>query len=317
MTLKFPNFFVVGAAKAGTTSFYHYLNEHPDIYLSPIKEPHFFCTDIRFENFISRFQKETYIDFPEYFSRTTLAPKHIAFIANRKDYLSLFREVAEQKVIGEVSSGYLYSQTAAKNIKEEVPNAKIVMILRHPVERAFSHFLMDLKVGLVPTSKFREAVNADVLSTEKGWGVSSLYVELGMYYEQVKRYLDLFPEENVKIVLFDDFKVNTRGVMSEIYGFLGVDDNLALDIRSKFNKAMVPRFPRLHTVFSQTGLKRKLVSAMPKILKEPLKDVLMVTAEHLKLTKQDIDFAWPIFEHDVKKLAILIGKDLSHWNPQA
>ena len=317
MIPKSPNFFVVGAAKAGTTSLYHYLNEHSDIYLSPIKEPHFFCTDIRYENFRSSFQKESHIDFPEYFSRPTLDPKHIAFVANRNDYLSLFREVAEQKVIGEVSTGYLYSQTAAKNIRAGVPDAKIVMILRHPVERAFSHFLMDLKRGMAPASKFREAVAADVLRREKGWGVSSLYVELGMYYEQVKRYLDIFPRENVKIVLFDDFKANTRGSISEIYGFLGVDDTLALDIRSKSNEAMVPRFPRLHALFAQTGMKRTLVSAMPKALKERLKNSLLVTAEHLKLTERDIDFAWLFFEDDIQKLSGLLAIDLSHWNPYA
>jgi hypothetical protein len=136
-----------------------------------------------------------------------------------------------------------------------------------------------------------------------------------MYYAQVKRYLDIFPPENVKVILFDDFKVDTIEVMSQIYKFLEVDEELALKVHSKFNKAVVPRFPRLHAWLVQTRLKRQLVSMMPKTLKQKIKDAYLVTAEQMKLTDQDISFAWPFFADDVKKLSALLGKDLSKWEP--
>ena len=125
MTL--PTFFIVGAPKAGTTSLYHYLEEHPEVYMSPIKETNFFSSKQMQE-------QELYYD---------ATP-----IQSKNQYLELFKDVSQEKQVGEASVSYLYYTGVAKKILEFNPKAKIVIMLRNPVDRAFSHFLMDKRLGL-------------------------------------------------------------------------------------------------------------------------------------------------------------------------
>jgi len=145
--MKYPSFFVVGAAKAGTSSLYFYLKQHPEIYMSPIKETFYFCTDIREKNFKTPFKIKNNWDIHSYLNQSKLEEKHLAYIEEWEDYIQLFREANNENAIGEVCNGYLYSKVTAGNIISKIPNGKIIMILRNPIERAFSHFLMDLRDG--------------------------------------------------------------------------------------------------------------------------------------------------------------------------
>jgi len=161
MKEKLPNFFIVGAAKAGTTSLYNYLKQHPDIYMSPIKEPNYFAKDIDINLFRKDYKKTALIDTQKYFSKPKLEELHLAFITELEDYIKLFQKVSNEKVIGETSVSYLYSKVAAKEIKKLVPDAKIVIILRDPIERAYSHYLMNLKEGLITERNFIKEILVD------------------------------------------------------------------------------------------------------------------------------------------------------------
>ena len=145
---KLPNLFVVGAAKSGTTAIYNFLDQHPDIYMSPLKEPHFFCDDIRRENFSKQYKRRTRFNIDAYLSNKKLSKKHIAYLNNITHYLELFREHSDEKYLGEVSNGYLFSTVAAQNIYNFNPNAKIIMILRDPCERAFSQWSREHQANL-------------------------------------------------------------------------------------------------------------------------------------------------------------------------
>lgn len=308
-----PDFFIVGAAKAGTTSLYNYLKLHPEVYFSPIKEPHYFSTDIKLEEMRSDFKKKVFIDIGEYINNNLGSPRHGAFVRDETHYQQLFSLVKNEKRIGESSVSYLYSQVAATKIKAFNPEAKIVIILRNPVERAFSHYLMDLRIGY-ETRNFIEAVNADIQKDKKGWGQSHLYVELGLYYEQVKRYLEVYSPGNIKIILHDDFKKFPKKVLSDVYSFLGVSDKSEeIDFSVRHNKAELPK-SRILQKFEKTPLMQKvLADFIPGALRRKLKSGFYSTENLPGLTIEDRKSLHHYFSEDIKKLSELVGRDLSAW----
>ena len=120
-----PNFFIVGAPRAGTTSLYRYLRRHPQVFMPAVKEPHFFAN-----------------------INPDPDQRHLFPAMDEGQYVRLFRGALHYRAIGEASPSYLVTKGAAERIKARVPNAKIIMLLRDPTERAFSHYLMDIRDGL-------------------------------------------------------------------------------------------------------------------------------------------------------------------------
>jgi hypothetical protein len=215
-----PNFFLVGAAKAGTTSIYEYLSQHPEVFFPCIKEPHFF-TQVR----PSRQQR--------FF---------IHAISDRAEYARLFERAYGFTIIGDASPSYLWHPEVPGRIRAQVPEARIAIILRDPVERAYSHYLMDYREG-VQSLSFYDALIDDMNRQERGWGISFLYFELGQYAEQVKRYLETFPPRQIQIIFFDDLRRNVRCVLNELTEFLQIDTAAIknLDISKKHNSYAAPR----------------------------------------------------------------------------
>ncbi len=310
---KKPNLFVVGAAKAGTTSIYHYLEQHPDIYMSPIKEAHFFSKDIRCRDFKEDYRKESCIDMDKYLSQPVLEKKHIAFIEKADDYIQLYRDVNKEIFRGETSTGYLYSKVAARKIYDFNPDAKIIMVLRNPVERAFSHWLMDLRGDSVYRKSFIGAIENDQKQKEKGWGRNHLYIELGLYYEQVKRYLDIFPREQILILLYDDLKKDQLAFFDKIFKFLNVQP-INIDTSKKHNTASIPKYPFVNSILKKMKLNEFVSSIFPKTLSKKIKSVFMKSSGLPKLTQSDRKFIInQYFKKDIKQLEELIERDLSNW----
>jgi hypothetical protein len=222
-----PNFFLVGAAKAGTTSIYSHLSKHPDVFFPSIKEPHFFTQ-------VCPAPGQEYL---------------IEAINNRSTYLRLYARAAGHTVIGDASPSYLWHPEVPKRIHSAAPESKVAMILRDPVERAYSHYLMDYREG-AQSKPFYEALLADMNRPDKGWGVSYLYYELGLYAEQVARYLETFGSQRVKVLMFDDFNHDPKAVLCEIADFLGIDPApLAnIDTSRKYNSYAAPRNQYLRRV---------------------------------------------------------------------
>src|SRR6185295_6635753 len=237
---KLPNFFIVGAAKSGTTSLYEYLKLHPEVYMAPIKETHHFSTDIDNTKFRPNYARALNKDLSKFLDSDMEEGIFHAFVKDWDEYAKLFKKVNEEKAVGEVTNSYLYSHEAAKNILAKFPKARIVMMLRNPVDRAFSHYLMDLRIGY-ETENFMAAVKKDMARNPKGWGISNLYVEIGMYYEQVKRYIEIFPERQRRIYIFDDFRKDAGAVVKDMFSFLAVDPNVNIDYSQKFNPSFIPK----------------------------------------------------------------------------
>ena len=198
--LPSPNFFIVGAAKAGTTSLHAYLGKHPEVFTSALKEPHYFASfefKPEFDNFLP-------------------------VVRDSRAYQELFRGSEGHKAVGEASPSYLCDPDAAALIKSAIPDARIIISLRNPVQRAFSHYLMEYHSGR-ESLPFDKAVQADLSRCEKGWGVSFQYVELGLYADQVERYLTAFGRSRVLVILFEDLIRDTPSVMRRIAEFLDID----------------------------------------------------------------------------------------------
>jgi len=314
---KTPNFFIVGAAKAGTSFISGYLNRHPAIYISPIKEPHFFSKDIRIPDFRLDYMERVFFDVKEYLKNHTLPRKHIAFIDDLSQYLELFREVKNEKAIGELSTGYLYSNCAAEYLFKFNPDAKIIMILRQPVERAFSHYLMNVRDFWSRDYGFINAIESDFTSSEKGWGKSHLYVELGLYYEQVSRYLKRFPESQVKVFLYEELRDDPAKFIKDLCKFLEVYPH-AVPVNKVViydNISTVPKLKILSAYLPVLEIFRKYIFIyLSENLRKQLKRT-MTSREKLPVMRQDeFEQAMKYFNDDIKKLSILIKIDLQSWH---
>ena len=307
-----PNFFIVGAAKAGTTSLYEYLKQHPDIYFSPVKEPNYFSTDIDTDQFSSTYRKNTILDTESYFSQYPLPTLQLTFVRKSEHYRRLFEEVNNEQAIGEASTSYLFSTEAAANIYHYNPNARILAILRNPVRRAYSHYLMALRYGHTDMG-FYEAIKTDYQKTNKGWGISELFIELGLYFRQLKRYYDIFPPHQIKVLLFDDLVSRPEKVLQECYNFLGVEQRLP-DSFASFNQAQVPRHKSFNKLMTQWGIKKILKNYLPHPLQEKIKSKLFSIAQPGKeIDGKSEAFLHEIYDEDILKTSRLIEKDLSGW----
>ncbi len=306
------NFYIVGAAKSGTTSLYHHLDRHPDVHMSPIKEPHYFCKDIRYENFDKKYQEEVRFDAKKYLKRKVLEKKHIAYIDNFDEYSQLFRERGKEKICGEISTGYLYSKVAAEEIYRFDSNAKIAMVLRDPIERAFSHWMMDLRSNDVCRNSFHEAILKDQENTDGIWGKNHLYIEIGLYHKQVERYFNVFPKEQVLVLLYDDLKSDPVAFFKKLFEFLEIE-NLPIDVDERFNFASLPRYPALDTMIKKARLDRLAAKYFPVSVKKKIKNVLFNKDDLPKLTSRDRGNVISYFEADIILLEELLGRDLSAW----
>lgn len=291
-----PNFFIAGAAKAGTTALWSYLSQHPDIFLSKVKEPHYFFlekSELRFrEDFKNRLGKGN---------------QHQRFINSLEEYLELFPKSPSEKIIGEASASYLYSEKAAKAIFDFNPDAKVLIILRDPIERAFSHYLMNRRMGFSNLS-FIDDFKKDLRKEEKGWGMSHLYLELGLYSEQLKRYISTFPEENLMIILHEELKMNSLEQLNKIAEFLKIE-RFDFKTESRANQAMLPRNRMLLHWAQSSGLGKVLPGSWISSLKG-----LFYNRKNLpQLEQKDRKELLPFFRQDIIKLETLIDKDLKSW----
>lgn len=312
---SYPDFLIVGASKCGTTSLYNYLEAHPDIYMSPIKEPNHFCTDINPENFSEEFkrhERQKKLNLESYLAGP-MDKKHWGYFVTKKtDYKKLFKNRNLEKAAGEVSNSYLYSTNAANQIRKEIPEARIIIMLRNPADRAYSHYLANLRDGKTCLS-FREEIEKDMKKQRKGWGQSYLYLEMGLYYEQVSRYLKIFPTNQVKIYLYEDFKSDTPSLMNDIFKFLQISETSSLTFTEKYNEAKEPVNSRLIYLLSALGIKKVLFNMVPSGLKKKVKSIFFRKQNTKFMSVTDRSYLIEIYREDIIKLSKLIQRDLSSW----
>lgn len=310
-----PTFIVAGAAKCGTTSLYHYLQQHPDVYMSPIKEPNFFSTDIdprEFSEEYKRYERSKKLDISVYINGDMKNPQWGAYVRDEELYCKLFRFGRQKQARGEISNSYLFSSVAAMNIRRSLPECKIIIILRQPAERAFSHYLANLRDGRT-AKDFRDEIIHDDLKSKHGWGISHLYFELGLYYHQIKRYLDQIPQERIKIILAEELQNNSTKTLEDVFHFLGLEPCINFEPGGQFNEARVPKSPLLVKFITQTGIKRRIFRMLPMSLRKAVKSSFFKNGAKPELTVEDYRWMTERYRSDIEKLGALLNRDFSHW----
>ena len=313
---KHPNFFLIGTVKGGTTSLFKYLSQHPDIYLSPIKEVNYFSKDdIDESHFTKDYRHDIAINLPQYFHEGMPYPVHIAHITNEKDYLRLFSKATNAKAIGEMSLSYMLYKHVPKNIFATYPHAKIMAILRNPSERAFSQYVMNLRQGKTLEKDFLKEIITDDKKKIKGWGANHQYLMIGKYYEQLSRYYEVFPANQIKIFLFDDFKKNPNQVVQEMFSFLEVSLQIEIDTREKANEGSIPKMEKLNYWLNQSGMISWAKNNLPRSWRKPFKKWMYKSDlnQQIQMSPQERQFLIDYYREDILHLEKLLNRNLQTW----
>lgn len=291
MTL--PNFIVIGAAKSGTTALYWYLAEHPSVFMSPVKETNYFAYGLDEQGRLLY----RHPDFHRYPIKTV------------RQYEALFAAAGRAKAIGEVSPIYLECPQSAGRIREQLPSARLVCILRQPVERAYSDYQMYLR------SNGRRLDPARDLSADSEWAQpDSHWMQIGRYHEQLSRYFERFPREQIHVFLFDDLKRAPLSAVQEVYRFLGVDSSFAPDFDTPHNIGGMPASRFLEGVFTSRAIRKSVGHWVPKgaanwvrrLRTRNLRPAPQLPAElRASLNRQ--------FREDISRTSELLGRSLDHW----
>ncbi len=210
-----PNFFIIGAQKAGTTNLYYLLKQHPDIYFPEMKEPGYFY----------------WTRYPEGV-RWPNGKVIKGGVSDWQEYLQLYANAANAMVIGDASTIYLYDTESANAIKNAVPHAKIVAVVRDPVARAYSAYNFMRRNGKEPISTFDAALALEPERIAGGLAPNLHYVNRGLYGQQLRAWYGAFPREQIRIVLFEDLVGDPLSVCAELFTFLGVDSSFVPDLKS-------------------------------------------------------------------------------------
>ena len=289
-----PNFLIVGAAKSGTTSLYHYLRQHPDIFMPEWKELSLFIGD-------------------------SFGPLHR--VKRPRYYQKVFSKVQNQTAVGEASTAYLFDEEAPKIIKEQLGTIRIIIILRDPVAMSYSLYNHQLRREGETVEDFEEALarendrRRDPEFKKKcyGWHANYYYYQRGLYYKQVKRYLNTFGREHVLIILFEELANEPLGVLKKTFQFLEVDDMFVPQIKVHNlggGILSIPLFWKDTGLFLKTFqfvFSKNLIKKIPHLIRnfgrKPPQPIDTVTAKKLRNK----------FYEDICQLERLIGKDLSTW----
>jgi hypothetical protein len=288
-----PNFIVIGAAKAGTTALHWYLAEHPAVFMTRVKDPSYFAYGLDAQG------KLLWGD-----------PEHHRFpVRSLEEYERLFAETGAAVAIGEASTMYLECPQSAARIRSQVPAARIICSIRHPVDRAYSDYQMYLR------SRGRRLEPARDLSARAAWArPDSRWMQIGKYHGQLSRYFDTFPRAQVHVLLFDDLRRDPLKVVQEVYRFLEVDPTFAPDFDTPHNVGGMPVSMLLESLLTSTAIRSVVAPWIPvqaanwvrRLRTRNMRPAPRLPSElRQELTKP--------FRDDIARTSELIGRSLEHW----
>mgnify|MGYP001253223458 CR=1 FL=1 len=277
------NTFIVGAPKTGTTSLYYYLNQHTNVCMSSIKEPNFFSA----KEVNSLFYKSQVVD-------------------DINEYHKLFSQNKKQ-IIGEASVSYLFFNEVPNRIYKYNPKAKIIILLRNPIERALSHYLMDFRLGFC-SENFEDIIAQPEIFPQ----YYQQYLELGNYFLQLKRYLNVFNENQLSIVFYDDLKSNSQKVMKHIFSFLEIEfQDLDYSIQNSF---LSPSNIFVSELYKFNSLRKIVKSLFPEPFLSLVKSIFFSNNSKPTFSDSIIKQLNAYYKSDIVELEKLLNKDLSKWD---
>jgi hypothetical protein len=297
-----PDFFVAGAPKSGTTALHAALARHPGLYLSAVKEPKFFLTDGP----------------PPAQGGPGDAKTYREHVWRRADYEALFAAAPPGALRGESTPFYLYSREAQQRIKALVPAARLILVLRDPIERAHSNWTHLWSAGLDPIDDFVQACGAEEQRIAAGWADFWHYRRLGLYGQQLQHLYSVFPPAQVLLFRYRDLVDNPVRTLDMICAFLGVAQGIVSEVPRE-NVTAHPEHTRRHQALSKVLRAGSAVTAwMPGHTGKSVIDRLESTlqngaAPRRPLTWEQRQSLIPYFEADVRLLSDLTGEDFSDW----
>ena len=281
-----PNFLIIGAPRSGTTHLYQGLRQHPGVFMSDFKEPMYYACDDK--------------------------GGWKGAISDKSAYEALFNGAERYAAAGEASTLYLYSEKAPERIRQELPSARLVAILRNPVDRAFSQYTFQRFLHTEPFDTFEAALAAEEERKRAHALPFLFYRQVGLYGEQIPRYLSAFSKEQLLFLLQDDLDSNPEEVFRRIFSFIGVDPEFQPDLRYRTNASGVPQHSTLFHLIKFTGraVKRFIPERMATRLSGQAHKAMLARPRIADHTRQQLqDF----FRDDILRTQALIGCDLSQW----
>jgi len=279
-----PNFFIAGAPRSGTTSLYEYLKIIPGIYMSPIKEPNYFC-------------------------KMTTPDDHVSKpVRKKEEYLGLFSEVKDETIMGEASVWYLSDPEAPKLIHSIVPHSRILISLRDPIERTYAAYLARFRKGILKGSFHDELPKA--IEHWDSHDQNQIPLRHSLYAADVKRYLDIFGSKQVKIIIFEEFIKNIKNAMEEILRFLVITQDIShLEFQTAYNQSIVSRSMMLKNLFRNNKVK-KVGKIFPTTSKRYFEEKFLYSRNKPTMLKEDKENLVQFFSNDVKKLQTLLCRTI-------
>ncbi len=292
-----PTFIISGVARCGTTSLYYYLKQHPEIGFPPIKEPKFFSSK--------------HLNFPH----NGIGDKTVdaAVIKDYEKYISLFSKLDMYKMIGEASSDYVfYHQYTVPEVQKSLGDIPIIISIRNPIDRAFSAYKNMIRDGREPLN-FLDALNEEENRLNNNWDWMWAYKTGGLYSEAIEHYMESFSQ--VKIILFDDIVLNTKQVIKDILKFLGVDQNVIINVNTKYSHSGRPKNVLVAKLMNRESaltyyMRQTIFKIVPRSILENISDKLLTKDE---LSEDIHDYLTNYYQNDIGKLETLLNIDLTKW----
>lgn len=285
------DFIGIGVEKSGTTWLVNMLKKHPDVFMPEQKELYYFNKEFAHYPNLKNFQYGKPLSW----------------------YTSFFKDAKKNQIKGEVSPAYLWSKNAVKDIFNFDPNIKIIVILRDPIEKIFSLYLFYLQLGIISKMNFEQALKK-----------RPDLIERSLYYCSLKKYFDLFPRKNIKVMLFDDLKKDRIEFLKEIERFLDIKEFIPDSVNENSNVTGVPVCSNVNNLIQKTRyfLRKNnlnfLIDAMRMLKLDKLNNAIIIKNRKEFYQKPQIDECSKeklksYFRDDINKLEKLIGRDLSQW----
>ena len=284
------DFFIVGAPKAGTTALHAHLNKHPQVCMSSDKEPNFFS--------YAEIEKQQL-----YYNKIN--------IKTESEYLALFKCNETAKIRGEASVSYLYYTAVPEKIKAYNPNAKIIISLRRPVQRAFSHYQMDYSLGLV-TLSIEEIFNNGNDHPITG-NYFQQYFLLSAYTEQIKRYFDAFDSNKILILLHEDLIQHPEKTLEKVFSFLTISNSNTNVIMEQQNVTGAGKNIIIRNLYKNQKVRRVLATLLNEDIRNKIKSNLFSKNNLPTLSKNFEVELNEYYRPGLEQLKSITGLSIDHW----
>jgi hypothetical protein len=295
-----PTFIVIGAGRAGTTSLHGYLAQHPQVFVCAEKSPNYFVS----------------LDVLPEWEGPRLRAMARQWVSDAGAYAALFAEAGTATALGDVSPVYLQSLNAPGRIKALVPEVKLVAILRDPVARAYAHYLGRCRDGLESRATFADVVAEELSRPLPETVAFGSYLGCGRYHHFLRPYYDLFPREQIRVYLYEELTRDAPALMRALFEFLGVDAGFEPDLRRRTGQTGIVRHPVARFLWTRSvGVRTALRPWLPGTLRDVAGPIVL---RRLRRPPLDADMDARLrllFVEDIRRLQVLIDRDLSHWLP--